>query len=42
MDVAACAPDGAVGLEAAADAQLPQLRALLHALRLNLGQNVPV
>ena len=41
QDVAASAPDGAVGLEPAADAQLPQLLALVHALSLDLGQDVP-
>ena len=41
QDVAAGEPDGAVGLEAATDAQLPQLCALVHTFGLNLGQDVP-
>ena len=42
MDGAARAPDGAVGLKAAAKAELPQAVAALHANRvLHVGQNVP-
>ena len=42
VDGAARAPDGAVGLKAAAKAELPQAVATLHANRvLHVGQNVP-
>ncbi len=42
LDVAACAPDSGVALEAAAEAQLPDAVAALEAAEvLDVGQNVP-